>query len=322
MKEKIIIYGCGEDFRKYRMLLEAEYDCIAYVDRNIEYIDLGEDNNKKIYPEQICKLEYDYIYISSTKYEKEIIKKLNKEYGISLDKIIISEMMWWYVPNLLPRKEWIIEKLNNLRPGSILLDAGAGNMKYKKYCSHLKYISQDFGEYDNSPKNVGFQPNEDWKSKECDIVSDIINIPMPNESCDAVLCSEVFEHIKNPILALNEFCRLLKKNGILTAPFCSLTHMAPYYYANGFSKYWFIDNLKDAGFEILEYKTYGNWFNYIAKELERLPYMASRYGIPLDEKSKNYIIKTIKILMEQSNNNKGSEDVLCLDSLVYAKKLI
>lgn len=323
MKKKVIIYGCGEEFKKQRMLLESEYDCIGYTDRYIDSIDLGKDNSKKIYPEQICKLEYDYIYICSTSYEEEIIKKLNKEYNISLDSILTTEKMWWYVPNLLPRKEWIVEKLKNLKPGSILLDAGAGNMKYKEYCSHLKYISQDFGEYDDSPKNVGFQTNEIWKSKECDIVSDIINIPMKNESCDAILCSEVFEHIKNPVLALNEFCRLLKIDGILilTAPFCSLTHMAPYYYANGFSKYWFIENLRDAGFEILEYKTYGNWFNYIAKELERLPYMASKYGIPLKGKIENHIIETIKILIEQSNNNKGSEDVLCLDSLIYAKKI-
>lgn len=126
---------------------------------------------------------------------------------------------------------------------------------------------------------------------------------------------------KNPVLALKEFYRLLKDDGvlILTAPFCSLTHMAPFYYANGFSKYWFIENLKDAGFEILEYKTYGNWFNYIVKELERLPYMANRYGIPI-EVMPDCILETMKILMKQSESNMGSEEVLCLDSLVYARK--
>lgn len=322
MKKKIIVYGCGEIFRKQKIFLEAEYDCIGYSDKCIEKIDLGGDNAKKVYPKDISESGYDYVYICSTKYMDEIREELNREYHIPTEKILTMENMWWYVPNLLPRKRWIIEKLKKLPGGGLLLDAGAGNRKYEPFCSHLTYISQDFGEYDDSPKDIGIQGGEEWKSRECDILSDIINIPMSDKSCDAILCSEVFEHIKNPILALKEFHRLLKDGGILilTAPFCSLTHMAPYYYANGFSKYWFMDNLKDAGFEILEYKTYGNWFNYIVKELERLPYMAERYGVPLKGEFPECVIETMRILMEQSVENKGSEEVLCLDSLVYAKK--
>lgn len=322
MRKRVIIYGLGEVFKRERMFLEEEFDCIGYSDRNIDKIDLGKDNCKKIMSYEISKMDYDYVFVCSSAYGEEIKKQLNEDYNIAMEKILMEEDLWWYVPNLLPRKEWIVEKLTKLEKGSVLLDAGAGNMKYKQYCTHLKYVSQDFGEYDESEKIEGLQTSESWKSKECDIISDIVNIPMKDESCDAILCSEVFEHIKNPILALKEFHRLLKDKGILilTAPFCSLTHMAPYYYANGFSKYWFFDNLKDAGFEIIEYKTYGNWFNYVAKELLRLPYMANRYGISLDENFEKCIMETLKILMIQSKNNNGSEEVLCMDSLVYAIK--
>lgn len=45
------------------------------------------------------------------------------------------------------RDKWVINKLNKISKGKILLDAGAGEQKYKPYCAHLKYIAQDFGQY-------------------------------------------------------------------------------------------------------------------------------------------------------------------------------
>ena len=48
--------------------------------------------------------------------------------------------------------------------------------------------------------------------------------------------------------------------------------------------------------------------------------MAERYGVPLKGEFPECVIETMRILMEQSVENKGSEEVLCLDSLVYAKK--
>ena len=36
------------------------------------------------------------------------------------------------------------------------------------------------------------------------------------ESFDVILCTEVFEHLKNPVLALKEFNRILKHSGSLS----------------------------------------------------------------------------------------------------------
>jgi len=49
---------------------------------------------------------------------------------------------------------------------------------------------------------------------------DITNIPFKNEVFDFILCSHVLEHVENDKKALNEFCRILKKNGnlIITVP--------------------------------------------------------------------------------------------------------
>ena len=55
------------------------------------------------------------------------------------------------------RDEWLSKTLAKLPKGSRILDAGAGTQQYRKYCSHLKYVSQDFGEYDGQGDNKALQ---------------------------------------------------------------------------------------------------------------------------------------------------------------------
>jgi ubiquinone/menaquinone biosynthesis C-methylase UbiE len=86
---------------------------------------------------------------------------------------------------------------------------------------------------------------EKWDNTKLDIVSDITSIPLPDNSVDAILYTEVFEHIPDAISALKEFNRLLKPGGtmLITAPFCSLTHFAPYHFC-GYSRYWYKHHLE------------------------------------------------------------------------------
>ncbi len=92
------------------------------------------------------------------------------------------------------REFWVAKKLKKIKKGSKIIDAGAGECYYKKYCKHLKYVSQDFGKYNGKGDSVGIQTGKRDSSK-LDIVSDIVNIPVKKESFDATLCVEVFEHI-------------------------------------------------------------------------------------------------------------------------------
>src|ERR1700743_2778861 len=115
--------------------------------------------------------------------------------------------------NSQARDQWITSTLARIPAGLRLLDAGAGQCPYKPACAHLEYISQDFGQYDGKGE-VGVQTGE-WDNSKLDIVSDILNIPLPDASVDAVLCTEVFEHIPDPILAIREFSRLLRPAGYL-----------------------------------------------------------------------------------------------------------
>lgn len=173
--------------------------------------------------------------------------------------------------NLIDRDLWVKTALSKLSDGDRILDAGAGEQRYQSYCSHLNYISQDFCQYTGIGNKQGLQP-ETWDISRIDIISDIIAIPEPDASFDAILCTEVFEHIPDPIAALNEFHRLLRPGGklILSAPFCSLTHFAPYHYYSGFNKYFYEWHLTHNGFEIDEMSLNGDYSEYVAQEIRRV----------------------------------------------------
>ena len=136
--------------------------------------------------------------------------------------------------NELKRQVWLKKTLATLPAGSRILYAGAGELKNRQHCGHLEYVSQDFGQYEGQQGGApadGLQ-TKSWDTSRIDLVSDITAIPAPDASFDAILCSEVLEHVPEPTHALDEFARLLKPGGvvILTAPFASNVRMATGYF--------------------------------------------------------------------------------------------
>jgi SAM-dependent methyltransferase len=188
----------------------------------------------------------------------------------------MDRMLKEYIKNLLliknstTRDEWVKNNLEIIPKGSILLDAGCGPQQYKKYCSHLIYKSQDFGEYDGKGTGEGLQISQ-WEYGKLDYVGNIWEIAEKDEAFDAILCTEVLEHIPYPEQSIKEFSRLLKPGGILllTAPFCSIPHMEPYYHYNGFSKDFYIYFANKYNLKILSIETNGNAFDFVAQELIR-----------------------------------------------------
>ena len=174
------------------------------------------------------------------------------------------------------RVKWIGETLKKIPEGLTILDAGAGESQFKKFCSHLKYIAQDFGEYQGDGE-VGLQTGT-WDNSKLDIVSDILSIPLPDHSVDAIMCTEVLEHIPDPLGAIKEFSRLVKPGGylLITAPFASLTHFAPYHFASGLSRFFYEKHLPDNDFEITDLQLNGNFFEYVAQENRRIKSSCSK----------------------------------------------
>lgn len=220
------------------------------------------------------------------------------------------------------RVAWLEETLKKIPAGARILDAGAGERRFENLCAHLNYVAQDFGQYDGKGDEVGLQTGS-WDQSKLDIVSDITSIPELNEAFDAIMCIEVLEHVPSPILAIKEFSRLLRSGGhlIITAPFCSLTHLAPYHFYSGFNKYFYQTHLPEYGFEIIELQENGNFFEYLAQEIRRIPSMAELYAKDRPDQLEDAASTiTLNMLERLSREGQTSAEILHYGHHVYAIK--
>ncbi len=224
--------------------------------------------------------------------------------------------------NKQDRDTWVKNVLNTIPEGYRILDAGAGEQQYRPYCRHLHYVGQDFGKYDGKGDHAGLQTQK-WNYNGLDIISDITSIPEPDASFDAIMCTEVLEHLPDPMAAFREFRRLLKSGGllILTAPFCSLTHYSPYHFFSGFNRYFYTYWLDRSGFTLVELQPNGNYFEYMGQELLRIDSIARSYlKATLLEKELSAVRTLLSSLGRMSRADTRSHELLCFGYHVLARK--
>jgi SAM-dependent methyltransferase len=178
------------------------------------------------------------------------------------------------------RHEWIKETLSRLKPNTSILDAGCGTQRYKKYCSHLNYFSQDFGEYDATGDGKNLQI-DNWSYGDIDYKGDIWSVNETDGKFDTILCTEVLEHIPFPNETIQELARLLKPGGslIITAPFSSVPHMTPYFFYSGFHENWYLMIAKQNNLKISTIIENGDIYNFISQELNRSANIQKKYYI-------------------------------------------
>ena len=212
--------------------------------------------------------------------------------------------------------EWVKKEIKRLPKNTSIIDVGAGERKYRKFCRHLKYTSQDASEYNGEGDGEGLQTGS-WDTSKMDIVSDITSIPVKDGTFDAVLCTEVFEHVPDPQAALAELYRILKNGGalILTAPFMSETHFAPYHFCSGFDRYWFTYHLKRTGFCDIEITPYGNLYSNF---LTSMDIVMGYKKIPKWKKALGLLYK--KAMIKYAMAEDDSYKVACFGYNIVAKK--
>ncbi len=159
----------------------------------------------------------------------------------------------WYVTR------FVESVAKSLPTGSSILDAGAGESVYKKHFSHCKYKAIDLA--------VG---ESRWNYANLDYVGPLHDMPIENDVFDAVLCTQVLEHLEWPRESVKEMHRVLKHGGKLymTVPMAHSEHQIPYDFFR-YTSYGLESICKHAGFHNIEINPFGGLWVRWAYELPR-----------------------------------------------------
>ena len=163
--------------------------------------------------------------------------------------------------NVANRDAWVARAAASVAAGSRVLDVGAGPGRYRNLFAHCDYRAHDFA---REPGTVGRYTTLDYES-------DITSIPVADASFDVVLCTEVLEHVPEPIAAVRELARILRSGGrlFLTAPLGSWLHQEPYHFYGGYTPHWYRRFLPEAGLQIDSLEANGGFFSFYGQETNR-----------------------------------------------------
>jgi len=147
----------------------------------------------------------------------------------------------------------------SLSSGMSILDAGAGECVYKGLFSHVQYKSIDLA--------VG---DEHWNYGNLDYVGPLDDMPIESASFDAVLCTQVLEHVERPRECVKEMWRVLKTGGklFMTVPMSHHEHQVPYD-SFRYTSYGLRSICTQAGFSEVQIQPFGGLWTRWAYELPR-----------------------------------------------------
>jgi len=167
-------------------------------------------------------------------------------------------------------ERWLQTQAASVSPGSRFLDAGAGDGRYRHFFDHLAYESADFCQVDKAYGHI-------------DYVCDLADIPVPDGTFEAIACTQVLEHVREPQAILREFHRILTSNGklFLTAPLHYEEHEIPFDYYR-YTQYGLRHLMATAGFVVESLEWLEGYYGTLSHQFERagryLPKRASDYG--------------------------------------------
>lgn len=142
-----------------------------------------------------------------------------------------------------------------------------------------KYLSKDMSVYDvgcgekpfaealsgKVKEHIGVDIEDGfYNSSHIDLVGSAYDVPVDDGSADAVISSQVIEHLDRPIDAIAETSRILKTDGffIISFPFLYPIHAEPHDFTR-FTEYAMQQHLEAHGFEVVEFSRIGGFW-YIA----------------------------------------------------------
>ncbi len=138
-----------------------------------------------------------------------------------------------------------------LQPGSRVLDLG-GNKTRKR------------GLFDIAAYPLVVVYADLSTAKHPDVQADATHVPFLDEQFDAVICSELLEHVLNPAAVLHDVHRILRQGGVLLlcAPFLHRIHGDPCDYGRYTDSYW-AQTLAQLGFRQVSVEKQGLFWSVL-----------------------------------------------------------
>jgi SAM-dependent methyltransferase len=151
------------------------------------------------------------------------------------------------------------EVAGSLDPGAAVLDVGAGKAPYRELFEHCSYMTADW------------EGSIHEQAGEVDFVARADALPLDDAAVDAVLLTQVLEHVADPAGVLGETARVLRAGGgvFLTVPFVWELHELPFDFWR-FTPASLERLLEHAGFGEIEIRPRNDCFTTVAQLMRNL----------------------------------------------------
>jgi SAM-dependent methyltransferase len=148
--------------------------------------------------------------------------------------------------------EFVAAQARMLESGARVLDVGAGGAPYRELFAAQTYTTADHA--------------ATLHGGDVDIVAPADALPLADGTFDAVLCTQVLEHVPHPLAVLRELKRVLVPGGrlIATVPFVWEEHEQPHDFFR-YTRYGIGHLLGEAGFDQLDVRARTDCFTTLAQ---------------------------------------------------------
>jgi SAM-dependent methyltransferase len=144
-----------------------------------------------------------------------------------------------------------------VRPGALVLDAGAGEARDARYFAHARYCGVDLAIGDAA-----------WNYRRLDAIADLAELPFREGTFAACINIVTLEHVPEPHCVIRELARVLAPGAplLLAAPHEWETHQAPHDYFR-YTRHGLEYLLAQAGFVNIEIRPAGGYFRLLARRM-------------------------------------------------------